>query len=87
VDGRTHWDDEAQSRDEKRDRWLRSQGVTVLRIPASRVYNELNGVVDGILLRVEALKVASPSLGLAPSTPGSSLRSAGGPPPAAARGR
>src|SRR4051812_47503921 len=55
VDGRTHWDDEAQWRDEKRDRWLKSQGVTVLRIPASRVYDELNGVVDGIHRWVDGL--------------------------------
>ncbi len=86
VDGSTHWDDDAQWRDEKRDRWLRSQGVTVLRIPASRVYNELNSVMDGILLTVEGLSRAQ-SVRLAPSTPGSPLRSAGGPPPAASRGR
>jgi very-short-patch-repair endonuclease len=84
VDGRTHWGDDAQWRDEKRDRWLQSQGITVLRIPASRIYNDLNSVVDGILLQVAALKAAPPSLGLAPSTIGSS---ADGPPPAASRGR
>jgi len=89
VDGATHWDDEAQWRDEKRDHWLRSQGVTVLRIPASRVYNDLNSVVDGILLQVGMLSAAAkpqqiPSMGLAPSTTRST---AGGPPPAASRGR
>jgi very-short-patch-repair endonuclease len=52
VDGATHWDDEAQVRDEARDRWLKSQGIAVVRVPASRVYRDLCGVVDGILLQV-----------------------------------
>lgn len=55
VDGRTHWDDEAQARDDARDAWLRTQGITVTRIGAGSVYRELTQVVDGIILRAEAL--------------------------------
>ncbi|MDB5416650.1 MAG: cytosolic protein [Phenylobacterium sp.] len=50
VDGSTHWDEEAGARDEARDAWLTSQGIAVMRIPASRVYQDLASVTDGILL-------------------------------------
>lgn len=56
VDGATHWGDEAQLRDAARDRWLRRQGVYVLRIAASRIYNDLDGVMDEVLLEIEALR-------------------------------
>jgi very-short-patch-repair endonuclease len=56
VDGATHWDDDAQVKDAARDHRLAEQGVEVMRIPASRIYNDLNGVIDGILLRIEELK-------------------------------
>ena len=92
VDGSTHWDDRAQAKDAARDRWLQGQGVTVLRIPASRVYRDLASVTDAILLRADELIAAERQrLRLAPSTPrstpGSRPGSAGGPPPAASRGR
>ena len=56
VDGATHWDEDAQLRDAARDRWLRAQGVAVMRIPAGRIYRDLGGVMDAILLRIEELK-------------------------------
>jgi len=56
VDGATHWDDDAQLKDDARDRWLKAQGVHVLRIPASGVYNDIDGVMDGIMLTIEALR-------------------------------
>ena len=80
VDGATHWDDRAQAKDAARDLWLQRQGVSVMRIPASQVYRDLGGVVDAIVLRVEALE--GPRRPLAPSTPRSSAgkpASAGGP--------
>jgi very-short-patch-repair endonuclease len=77
VDGSTHWDDADRDRDSARDAWLAKQGVKVLRIPASEVYRDLDGVVDGILLRADELRAV---LGFAPSTARSA---AGGPPPAA----
>jgi very-short-patch-repair endonuclease len=55
VDGATHWDDAAKARDEARDRWLNAQGIEVMRIPASRIYRDLPGVMDRIMLRIEAL--------------------------------
>lgn len=82
VDGNTHWTEEMRHRDAARDHWLGTQGVSVLRFPASMIYRDLTGVADAIFRRAEAER-----LRLAPSTPRSSLRSAGGPPPAAARGR
>jgi hypothetical protein len=65
-----------------------SQGVSVLRIPASRIYHDLGGVTDGVLVQALALMAEERRrVGLAPSTTRSSLRSASGPPPAASRGR
>jgi very-short-patch-repair endonuclease len=88
VDGATHWDEAAQAKDAARDRWLASQGVRVSRIPASDIYRDLSQAADGILRQAEALIAAeAPRRRLAPSTLGSTLRSADGPPPAAARGR
>jgi very-short-patch-repair endonuclease len=80
-----HWDEAAQSRDEARDRWLISQGVIVIRIPASEVYRDPDRVADGILLQAQAVIAADGSRRRrAPSTIRSS---ADGPPPAASRGR
>jgi very-short-patch-repair endonuclease len=53
IDGATHWDDDAQLGDAARDHWLASRGVEVMRIPASRVYHDLDGVMDGIWLKIE----------------------------------
>jgi len=55
IDGATHWDDDALARDAARDRWLESQGICVLRIPASRVYANLGGTVDWIVGRAGEL--------------------------------
>ena len=85
VDGATHWDDAARGKDEARDRWLASQGICVHRVLASRVYHDLGGATDAILMEAEARVAAERSrLGLAPSTTPSAGR---GPPPAALRGR
>ncbi len=54
IDGRTHWDDEAQAKDDARDFWLASRGIAVLRIGAGRVYCDLTSVADGVLLAAEA---------------------------------
>jgi len=85
VDGSTHWDEDARAKDAARDRWLMSQGVHVHRIPAGRIFRDLGGAIDGVLLHAQALIDAERRRRrLAPSTIGSS---ADGPPPAAARGR
>ena len=91
VDGATHWDEAAQAKDAARDRWLVSQDVRVYRIPAGRIYHDLGGATDGVLLYAQARIDAERSrLGLAPtigSSPGLPPGSADGPPPAASRGR
>ena len=88
VDGATHWDDKARAKDGARDRWLMSQGVRVYRVPAERIYHDLGGITDGVLLHAQAPIDAERSRReFAPSTLGSPLRSADGPPPAASRGR
>jgi very-short-patch-repair endonuclease len=70
VDGSTHWDDTAQFKDAARDRWLKAQGVLVLRIPASRVYRDIHGVMDEIILTLAELgRDGRSELSLAPSTP------------------
>ena len=85
VDGATHWDDEARAKDAARDRWLTSQGVQVHRIAASHIYHDLGGVTDAVLVQANTLIAQEKQrLRLAPSTTRSS---AGGPPPAASRGR
>jgi len=61
-----------------------AEAIRVHRVPASRIYFELEAVSDAILVQAEALIDAERRrLGLAPSTIGSS---ADGPPPAAPRG-
>ena len=55
VDGRTHWDDDVQAKDAARDHWLAQQGISVMRVGAGAVYRDLGQVVDGIILRAEAL--------------------------------
>ncbi len=92
VDGATHWDEDQQRKDAARDAWLARLGVHALRIPASRVYNDLHGVMDEILLTIEALKRGGAASAAArPLHPPLFHRlapaSAGGPPPAASRGR
>ncbi|PZQ62188.1 MAG: hypothetical protein DI570_11805 [Phenylobacterium zucineum] len=70
VDGSTHWDDAAQLRDTTRDLWLNARGIHVLRIPASRVYRDIRGVMDEIILTLAALERGGRSEpSLAPSTP------------------
>lgn len=88
VDGSTHWDPDQRAKDAARDRWLWRQGLTVIRIPASMVYNDSHGAADWVIRKAQEL-IAQNGLAprLAPSTAGSPLRSAGGPPPAAPRGR
>jgi len=92
VDGSTHWDEPAQAKDMKRDHWLAGQGVMVLRIPASSIYQDAGAVADAVIRAAdERIAAERQRMELAPSTPRSSagLRpaSAGGPPPAASRGR
>jgi very-short-patch-repair endonuclease len=53
IDGSTHWTDEQIAKDRARDAWLNGQGIRVLRIGASEVFNNLSDVVDAVLLAAE----------------------------------
>lgn len=49
VDGEAHGYGDRPARDVTRDVWLAAQGVQTLRIPASEVMNNLEGVISHIL--------------------------------------
>ena len=51
IDGRTHWDEEAQMRDRAREQWLAAQGVSVLRVDAADVYRDAGAVAEAIVQR------------------------------------
>jgi len=55
IDGATHWDDEKRGKDEARDHWLRTRGITVMRIGAGAVYHGLSDVADAVILQALAL--------------------------------
>ena len=71
VDGGAHDFGDRPQRDEQRDRWLAAQGVTVLRIPAADVFENLDGALAHIIAALT---------GVAPSTAFS-----GPPPPISSR--
>ena len=50
VDGATHGDQAEVSRDQRRTRFLLSQGYAVYRANNIDVYENINGVLNGILL-------------------------------------
>ena len=92
VDGSTHWDDDAKLRDARRDHWLEAQGITVMRIPAGWILprpqrgdgcdpRQGGGAATGSYGRAAARPLHPPLYGRLTPT------SAGGPPPAASRGR
>jgi very-short-patch-repair endonuclease len=55
VDGASHEMGSNPGRDERRDRWLRDQGLQMLRIPAVDVLKELDSVVAAIILAAQQL--------------------------------
>jgi very-short-patch-repair endonuclease len=65
VDGQGH--DFAAAHDERRDRWLASQGVKTLRVSARDVLRNLQGVVDYIIAEAQtpsdALRASAPPEG------------------------
>ena len=48
VDGEAHGRGDQPARDEARDRWLASQGIRVIRIPATDVIKNLDSVLQFI---------------------------------------
>ena len=65
IDGQSH--DFTAARDERRDRWLASQGVRTLRVSAQDVLRNLEGVLQYIVVEARApsvtLRVTSPPEG------------------------
>ena len=49
IDGLSHDMGERPAHDETRDRWLRGQGVTVLRIPAADVLRDVEAAAEAIV--------------------------------------
>jgi very-short-patch-repair endonuclease len=49
VDGEVHNRGDAPIRDEHRDRWFADKGLTVLRIPAIAILNDLDTAVAGVI--------------------------------------
>jgi len=65
VDGAMHDDPDVHRRDRRRDTWLAGQGVSVLRIPAIHIRDEL----DAVLLQLrEQIRSRTPDACAAPST-------------------
>lgn len=50
VDGESHSMGDRPQRDARRDRWLRNQGLRVLRFAASEVIKDLGSVITAILV-------------------------------------
>jgi very-short-patch-repair endonuclease len=48
IDGHGHGDPDQAAHDQRRDSWLSSQGVTVHRITASSVFEDVDDVDDGL---------------------------------------
>ena len=79
VDGAMHGEETQIAHDERRDAWLKEQGVTVYRVAASSVFKDATDVADGVRRLAAGRAAARASASdLAPSTTRSS---AGGPPP------
>jgi very-short-patch-repair endonuclease len=49
IDGIAHDMGDQPARDTRRDAWLKSEGIETLRIPASEVLRDANGLADRIL--------------------------------------
>ena len=49
IDGESHGHGDQSQRDERRDAWLRSQDLEVIRINAADVMADVTDVADGIL--------------------------------------
>jgi very-short-patch-repair endonuclease len=60
VDGFWHFDHRGMARDERRDRWLRAQGLEIVRIGAGKVLADADEVAQGVIVlaceRAEAIR-------------------------------
>jgi very-short-patch-repair endonuclease len=46
IDGDSHFSPSGQSHDKKRDDYIRKEGIEILRLTTTEVYENLDGVVD-----------------------------------------
>jgi very-short-patch-repair endonuclease len=76
IDGMSHDLEDRPDRDRRRDAWLESQGVTVMRIAALEALAALDDTADAIVRTAAAMIQAR-----APRAPRPLHRPSGGPPP------
>ena len=57
VDGRIHED--TFEHDDKRDKWLASQGVTVIRVSARSIFENIGDVVEFLQIRIDQIAAES----------------------------
>jgi very-short-patch-repair endonuclease len=81
VDGAVHSEEAQIAHDERRDWWLASQGVTVLRVAASSVFEDCSEVADGARRLADELVAEGGAYPVRASAPSTTRSSAGGPPP------
>ena len=55
VDGATHAEDDEVAYDARRAAYIVEQGWTVHRVWNSEVYENMSGVIEGLLLKLESL--------------------------------
>lgn len=60
VDGESHFTDDASLRDEERQRIIEEYGLTFLRFTNSEIYENIDGVVNRILQRIDELTSPAP---------------------------
>ena len=60
VDGDSHYDNDAQEHDRKRDVFLREKGFTVLRLSNRQVLEETDAIVERIVECLETRGCPSP---------------------------
>jgi len=81
IDGATHGEDAQIAHDERRDTWLREEGITVYRVAASSVFADVDGVADGARRLADELVAKRRGCAAPDLAPSTTRSSAGGPPP------
>src|SRR5699024_5247830 len=49
VDGDSHYSPEGKKHDKKRDTYIQEQGIEIIRVTSSAIYNNLDGVVEYLM--------------------------------------
>jgi very-short-patch-repair endonuclease len=60
VDGGHHAQPEQIEHDRRRDHWLSAEGYRVMRIPSIDVFQNIDGVIDGIWAKLQEMPSARP---------------------------